>query len=116
MPLGKVALITTVTRELLQFGVSDTDGALRTILAAQIINAVNTAFLDPANVAVADENPGSVTSAGTNVTSQNDAAKDAAAVLTALVAARPNVQVPTLDCRRGGVAGDRYQRSRPSSA
>jgi hypothetical protein len=96
VPRGKAALITVVTKELLKFGVAGTEGALKEILAGQVVNAVNQAFLDPANVAVPDVNPGSVTAAGTSVTTANNPVTDANAVLAALVAARPNVVLPTL--------------------
>src|SRR5262245_39139168 len=92
----KVAAIVTVTAELIKTAVSGTEQALQTILTGQLASAVNKAFLDPTAVAVAKERPGSMTSRGTGVWPANSAVTDATNVLAALVAARPNVENPTL--------------------
>ena len=93
---AKIQIAVAVTKELLVLALPGSEAALRDILALQIVTGVNEEFITPARVAVANGRPGSVTNVGTLVVTQNDPVKDAAAVLAALVAARPQVTNPTL--------------------
>jgi hypothetical protein len=86
---AKVQCGCALTRELLEFGMPDSDLAIRDVLAFQVVTGVNEEFILPARAAVANERPGSVTNAGTLVTTANDPVVDAKAVLTALQVARP---------------------------
>ena len=99
---NKVGLVVVVTKELLQFGIPETAGALRAQLSAQLVRGVNQTFLDPTIVAVPDVRPGSITSQGTLVATANNAVTDANAVLAALLAARPEA-MPTLIMSPGAV-------------
>lgn len=110
---AKIQCSCVVTKELLKLSVPGSEGALRDILAFQVVLGTNEEFIIPARVAVANTNPGSVTNAGTLVTTANDPALDAKAVLTALVAARPQVTNPTLimnvDAASALIATDKHR-------
>jgi HK97 family phage major capsid protein len=70
-----VAGLAAVTLQALRFSSPDADRALRDDLTAAVVEAVDTAFIDPTNAGTAGAKPASITNgiAGTTASSGNDA-------------------------------------------
>jgi hypothetical protein len=116
----KVAAATVVTKELLERGDPEAEAAIRADLVSAVALASDTAFIDPANAGVADEQPAAITNGVTPVVSGGDFGADLERLtrvfqgdLTkAFLVARPEFYVsisgvlfPNVGARGGEVAG-----------
>lgn len=81
----KVAVITAVTQELLRHSGPTTEARLRADMIRAIAEAIDAAFIDPANAGVADVMPASITNGVTPIASTGNPGADIAALIAAFV-------------------------------
>jgi HK97 family phage major capsid protein len=79
----KVAVVTALTREFLRHASPASEERFRTDMIRAIAEAIDAAFIDPANTGTTDVMPASVTNGVTPLASAGDPATDLAALVTA---------------------------------
>jgi HK97 family phage major capsid protein len=79
----KVACLTAVTKELLRLSTPQSEARLRTDMVRAIAEALDAAFIDPANSGIANVMPASITNGVTPIHSSGNAATDIAALIAA---------------------------------
>lgn len=79
----KVSALAVVTREFVQSSSPQTEVRFRADMVRSLAEAIDAAFVDPANAGVAEEQPASVTFDVTPLTSAGDPATDIAALVAA---------------------------------